>query len=151
MTSGITLEIPAKAEYLSLVRAVVVSAAALDPAVEDQRLEDLRLAVSEATTNAIRSHANLGSEERITISCGLTDDRIEVEEQDRGPGFNPEKLEPAGPLDQPGRLSYEGGFGIPLMRVLADEIKINSADEGTTVQLVVYTPPATDSPSAPSP
>ena len=42
MTSGITLEIPAKAEYLSLVRAVVVSAAALDPAVEDQRLEDLR-------------------------------------------------------------------------------------------------------------
>ena len=150
MTSGITLEIPAKAEYLSLVRAVVVSAAALDPAVENQRLEDLRLAVSEATTNAIRSHANLGSEERITIRCGLTDDRIEVEVQDRGPGFNPEKLEPAGPLDQPGRLSYEGGFGIPLMRVLADEIKINSADEGTTVQLVVYTPPATDSPSAPS-
>ena len=151
MTSGITLEIPAKAEYLSLVRAVLVSAAALDPAVEDQRLEDLRLAVSEATTNAIRSHANLGSEERITIRCGLTDDRIEVEVQDRGPGFNPEKLEPAGPLDQPGRLSYEGGFGIPLMRVLADEIKINSADEGTTVQLVVYTPPATDSPSSPSP
>ena len=151
MTSGITLEIPAKAEYLSLVRAVVVSAAALDPAVEDQRLEDLRLAVSEATTNAIRSHANLGSEERITIRCGLTDDRIEVEVQDRGPGFNPEKLEPAGPLDQPGRLSYEGGFGIPLMRVLADEIKINSADEGTTVQLVVYPPPATDSPSSPSP
>ena len=151
MTSGITLEIPAKAEYLSLVRAVVVSAAALDPAVEDQRLEDLRLAVSEATTNAIRSHANLGSEERITIRCGLTDDRIEVEVQDRGPGFNPEKLEPAGPLDQPGRLSYEGGFGIPLMRVLADEIKINSADEGTPVQLVVYTPPATDSPSSPSP
>ena len=151
MTSGITLEIPAKAEYLSLVRAVVVSAAALDPAVEDQRLEDLRLAVSEATTNAIRSHANLVSEERITIRCGLTDDRIEVEVQDRGPGFNPEKLEPAGPLDQPGRLSYEGGFGIPLMRGLADEIKINSADEGTTVQLVVYTPPATDSPSSPSP
>ena len=55
MTTGITLEIPAKAEYLSLVRAVVVSAAALDPAVEDQRLEDLRLAVSEATTKAIRS------------------------------------------------------------------------------------------------
>ena len=123
----------------------------MDPAVEDQRLEDLRLAVSEATTNAIRSHANLGSEERITIRCGLTDDRIEVEVQDRGPGFNPEKLEPAGPLDQPGRLSYEGGFGIHLMRVLADEIKINSADEGTTVQLVVYTPPATACPSSPSP
>ena len=145
MTNGITLEIPAKAEYLSLVRAVVVCAAALDSGVEDQRLEDLRLAVSEATTNAIRCHANLGSEERITIRCGLTTDRIEVEVQDRGPGFNPDKLEPAGPLNQPERLNYEGGFGIPLMRVLADEIKINSADEGTTVQLVVYTPPSNDS------
>ena len=31
------------------------------------------------------------------------------------------------------------------MRVLADEIKINSADEGTTVQLVVYTPPSNES------
>ena len=104
MNSGITLEIPAKAEYLSLVRAVVVSAAALDPAFENQRLEDLRLAVSEATTNAIRSHANLGSEERITIRCGLTSDRIEVEVQDRGPGFNPEKITPSGSLDEP--VSY---------------------------------------------
>ena len=33
MPKGITLEIPAKAEYLSLVRAVVVSAAGLDPLV----------------------------------------------------------------------------------------------------------------------
>ena len=33
------------------------------------------------------------------------------------------------------------------MRVLADEIKINSADEGTTVQLVVYTPPSTRAPT----
>ena len=39
MTTGITLEIPAKAEYLSLVRAVVVSAAALDPAVKISALK----------------------------------------------------------------------------------------------------------------
>ena len=143
MPKGITLEIPAKAEYLSLVRAVVVSAAGLDPLVEDQRIEDLRLAVSEATTNAIRALANLGSDERITIRCGLGDDRIEVEVQDRGPGFNPEKFKEISPLNEADRLQYEGGFGIPLMRVLADEIQIDSADEGTTVQLVVYIPPST--------
>ena len=142
MPKGITLEIPAKAEYLSLVRAVVVSAAGLDPLVEDQRIEDLRLAVSEATTNAIRAHANLGSDERITIRCGLGDDRIEVEVQDRGPGFNPEKFKEISPLNEADRLQYEGGFGIPLMRVLADEIQIDSADAGTTVQLVVYIPPS---------
>ena len=43
MTTGITLEIPAKAEYLSLVRAVVVSAAGLDCTFEDQRLEEPKI------------------------------------------------------------------------------------------------------------
>ena len=46
MSTGITLEIPAKAEYLSLVRAVVASAAGLDKSLGNQRIDDLRLAVS---------------------------------------------------------------------------------------------------------
>jgi serine/threonine-protein kinase RsbW len=142
MSSGITLVIPAQPEYLSLVRAVVAAAAALDPGLGDARIEDLRIAVSEATTNAIEAHANLGSEERITIRCDLADDRIEVEVQDHAAGgFDPGDLEAPGPLDAPGRLDYEGGFGIPLMRVLADEMKIRSLDHGTAVQLVVYASP----------
>lgn len=142
--SVISLAIPAQPEYLSLVRAVVAAAAALDPGLGDDRIEDLRIAVSEATTNAIEAHATLGSEERITIRCDLADDRIEVEVQDHVDSeFNPAILQPPGELDEPGRLEYEGGFGIPLMRVLADEMKIRSLDHGTAVQLVVYasTPP----------
>ena len=144
MNKGIILEIPSQVEYLSLVRAVVASAARVDQSLGDQRIDDLRLAVSEATTNAIRSHANLGSSERITIRFGLEGDRIEVEVQDRGSGFDPEKLDPAGPLTDKGRLEYEGGFGIPLMKILADEITIESADEGTTVNLTVYVSPPSE-------
>tara|TARA_B100000953_G_scaffold281095_1_gene258379 strand:+ start:53 stop:508 length:456 start_codon:yes stop_codon:yes gene_type:complete len=144
MKKGIILEIPSQVEYLSLVRAVVASAAGLDKTLGDQRIEDLRLAVSEATTNAIRAHANLGSNERITIRFGLDGDRIEVEVQDHGSGFDPETLDPTGPLTDKGRLEYEGGFGIPLMKILADEIKIDSADEGTTVHLVVYVSPPSE-------
>ena len=142
MSGPINLVIPAQPEYLSLVRAVVAAAAALDPGLGDSRIEDLRIAVSEATTNAIEAHANLGSEERITIRCDLADDRIEVEVQDHAStGFDPEEMAAPGPLDAPGRLEYEGGFGIPLMRVLADEMKIRSLDHGTAVQLVVYASP----------
>ena len=144
MNKGIILEIPSQVEYLSLVRAVVASAARVDQSLGDQRIDDLRLAVSEATTNAIRAHANLGSSERITIRLGLEGDRIEVEVQDRGSGFDPEKLDPAGPLTDKGRLEYEGGFGIPLMKILADEIAIESADEGTTVNLTVYVSPPSE-------
>ncbi|MGI9622302.1 MAG: ATP-binding protein [Acidimicrobiales bacterium] len=142
MDDGISLAIPAQPEYLSLVRAVVAAAAELDPGLGDARIEDLRVAVSEATTNAIEAHANLGSEERITIRCDLADDRIEVEVQDHASGeFDPGDLHTPAPLDEPGRLEYEGGFGIPLMRVLADEMKIRSLDHGTAVQLVVYASP----------
>ena len=55
--SDIELRIPARAEYLSLVRAVVAAAASLDPRLADSRIDDLRLVVSEATTNAIEAHA----------------------------------------------------------------------------------------------
>lgn len=139
--NGISLQVPARPEYLALVRSVVAAAAALDPGLGDQRIEDLRLAVSEATTNAIEAHANFGSDERITIRCDLAGDRIEVEVKDYATGFEPSVLDDPDPLDAPGRLDYEGGFGIPLMRVLADEMKIRSLEHGTSVQLVVYTSP----------
>jgi len=137
--SVISLAIPAQPGYLSLVRAVVAAAAALDPGLGDERIEDLRIAVSEATTNAIEAHATMGSDDRITIRCDLAEDRIEVEIQDHVvTEFDPEDTVPLGDLDAPGRLDYEGGFGLPLMRVLADEMKIRSLDHGTAVQLVVY-------------
>ena len=139
MSNAISLVIPAQPEYLSLVRAVVAAAAALDPNLGDDRIEDLRVAVSEATTNAIEAHAVMGSTEQITIRCDLDDDRIEVEVEDHASlGFEPGELTDPDRLDAPGRLDYEGGFGIPLMRVLADEMKIRSLDHGTAVQLVVY-------------
>ena len=136
---GVELEIPAEAEFLSLVRAVVATAAALDPRLRDERIEDLRLAVSEATTNAIEAHAELGSMERIAIRCDLSDDRIEVEVQDHGEGFDPDSLDPLPPPTDPKRLEYEHGLGLPLMRVLADETQIRSGADGTAVRLVVFT------------
>jgi serine/threonine-protein kinase RsbW len=139
--TAVELDIPARAENLSLVRVVVAAAAALEPRLREQRIEDLRLAVSEATTNAIEAHAELGSDDRIVIRCDLSDDRIEVEVRDRGEGFDPGTLQAHPPVTDPARLEYERGLGLPLMRVLADETEIRSSDAGTAVRLVVYTSP----------
>jgi serine/threonine-protein kinase RsbW len=143
VAGAITLEVPAKAEYLSLVRSVVAAAAALDPRLGRDRIDDLRLAVSEAATNAIEAHATLGSDERITIRCDLAEDRIEVEVRDHGDGLVEANVAARPDLDHPGRLDYEGGFGLPLMRVLADQMKIRSLETGTAVHLIVYTSPVT--------
>lgn len=135
----VQLEIPARPEYLALARQVVAAAAALEPTFRDDRIDDLRLAVSEATTNAIESHVHVGSDERIVIRCNLDDDRIEVEVLDRGVGFDPDEARTAPRPDHPERLHHERGLGIPLMRVLADEAEITSDEDGTAVRLVVYT------------
>jgi serine/threonine-protein kinase RsbW len=134
----VELEIPARPEYLSLVRLVVAAAASLEPSLRDERIEDLRVAVSEATTNAIESHATLDGEERILIRCNLDDDRIEVWIEDQGRGFDPDAIGELPDLTEPRHLEAEGGFGLPLMRILTDEAEIRSSPEGTAVKLVVH-------------
>jgi len=137
----VVLEIPARPEYVSLARQLVAAAAAIGSAFRDERIDDLRLAVSEATTNAIEAHADMSSDERVVIRCDLESDRIEVEVLDRGSGFGPGRLEAVPdsivPTDQPA----EHGLGIPLMRELADESEITTSTGGTTVRLVVYRTP----------
>lgn len=134
----VVLEIPARPAYVRLARQVVAAAAEAEPTFEDERIDDLRLAVSEATTNAIEAHADLSSQERVVIRCDLADDRIEVEVLDRGPGFEPDDLGEVPDSADPGRLRHEHGLGIPLMRVLVDEAEITSTSRGTTVRLVVF-------------
>ena len=139
----VRLEIPARAQYLGLARQVVAAAAATEPTFRDERIDALRIAVSEATTNAIEAHADLEKDERIVIRCNLGADQIEVEVMDRGAGFGSDT--PAMPaMPDPtasDRLYREHGLGLPLIRVLADEAEIRSGEGGTAVRLVVYRTP----------
>jgi serine/threonine-protein kinase RsbW len=136
----VCLEIPARVEYLVLARQVVAAAAAVEPRFQDERIDDLRIAVSEATTNAIEAQSDLSSADRILIRCNLDDERIEVEVLDRGGGFDPQHAAAAPDAGARDRLEFERGLGLPLMRTLADETEIHSTDNGTAVRLVVYRP-----------
>lgn len=139
--SGIELRIPARVEYLALVRSVVSTAAGMDPHITPERLDDLRLAVSEATTNAIEAHVRASTDAQIGLRCELAEDHVAVEIQDRGTGFDPDSLVPHPPVTDPERLEFERGLGIPLMRRLMDEHEIHPTDTGTAVRMVIYTGP----------
>lgn len=139
----VELEFPARPAYLALARQVVAEAASVEPTFRDERIEDLRLAVSEATANAIEAHADLrGGTGRIKIRCDLGDDRVEVEVVDRGPGFDPALVVGPPDAEDPARLEWERGLGLPLMRDLADETEIRSSEGGTVVRLVVLRAPS---------
>lgn len=139
-SSVVELVVPADPMYLQLIRAVVGAAASVDPDIHSQRVADLRLAVSEAATNAIQAHSKGGIDDRVVVRCNLDAARIEVEVIDRGDGFDPDALPLVPDAETRERLDWESGLGVPLMRQLADEAEFTSGEDGTAVKLVVYFP-----------
>ncbi|MCU4187425.1 ATP-binding protein [Acidiferrimicrobium sp. IK] len=136
------LQIPPSPEYIAIVRLVVSSLASARRAVADERVDDLKLAVSEACTNAIEAHASVGSSEPVTIRVTEGDERLEVEITDRGPGFLPDALPTHPPVTDPARLNFERGLGIPLIKTLVDAAEFLPSPEGTTVRITLYGGPS---------
>jgi serine/threonine-protein kinase RsbW len=137
----VELDIPARPDYLALARQVVVATARTEGSFGEERLENLRLAVSEACTNAIRAHRAIGSDAAIHIRCHLIDGRIEVEVADQGAGFDPERVPLVPAPGDPNRLHVEGGLGIPIMQLFTDCAEIHSSPSGTNVRLIVSAMP----------
>lgn len=138
----IVLEIPPRLDYLAVVRLVVATAAAIDPPLPDSRLDDLRLAVTEACSNAIKAHRPEAADEPVVISCHLEEDRFRVDIRDRGPGFDPDALARLPEPTDPTRLNHESGLGIPLIKVLTDDVTFEPAGDGTIVSMTLKRPPA---------
>jgi serine/threonine-protein kinase RsbW len=138
----IRLEIPPRLDYLAVVRLVVASAATLDPPLPESRLDDLRLAVTEACSNAIKAHRPEAVDDPVIVTCLLDGDRFRVDIRDRGPGFDPDALAALPEASDPNRLHHESGLGIPLIRVLTDEVAFRPAGDGTIVSMTLKRPPA---------
>lgn len=138
MAEIIHLEIPPRLDYLAVVRLVVATAAGLEPPLPDSRLDDLRLAVTEACSNAIKAHRPEAADEPVVVSCHLDDNRFRVEIRDRGPGFDPDALVPIPDATDPERLEHESGLGIPLIRVLTDEATFEPVEGGTALSMSLF-------------
>lgn len=140
--SAIELEIPARPEYVGLARLVVSSLASSRRMLADDRIDDLKLAVSEACTNAIEAHADVDTSERVLLRWSEADDHLQVQVEDRGPGFDPRSLPTHPPVTDPERLNFERGLGIPLIRSLVDEVEFDPSDSGTSVRIVMFCGPS---------
>ena len=141
----VELSIPARPDFLALARQVVVAVARTDEAFDEERLDDVRLAVSEACSNAIRAHSAIGSEAQVRISCRLGRGCIEIEVADEGRGFDPDGIPAVPPAGDPERLRFESGLGIPLIQRFADQTEIRSSPSGTRVRMVLFAVPALSS------
>jgi len=130
----VRLTIPAKPEYITISRLALTGLARVRP-FADETLADLKLALTEATSNSVR-HAYANGEGRVQIDFELREDRLIVEVSDDGPGFGSQSsenrsLEPteAGVDFEDDELS-EGGLGIAIIRSIADELVLEPGPHG---------------------
>ena len=133
----VRLEIPPRRDHLALVRLVVSGALAIDRRVPDRRVEDLRLAVTEACANAVEAQQRLGREGAIRVEVEVDAHAVVVRITDHAGGFDPGDLEPLPSVTDPGRLRHESGLGLSLMRMHTDEVRFTPTGDGTEVSLVV--------------
>jgi serine/threonine-protein kinase RsbW len=112
----INLTIPARAEYITLCRLALAGIARLRPLGEEE-LADLKLALTEATSNSVR-HAYAESGGCVEIAYELYGDRLAIEVNDDGEGFDPSEDSSLGDLEN----LTEGGLGIAIIRSIADEL-----------------------------
>jgi serine/threonine-protein kinase RsbW len=120
----VRLTIPAKAEYITLVR-LALSGLSQSRPLPDETLGDLKLAVTEACSNSVRHAYRDGREGSVEVVYELHRDRLVVEVSDEGDGFAVREPEPT----EDGSL-IEGGLGIAIIRELADELEFGPGSDG---------------------
>ncbi|HLS07787.1 anti-sigma B factor RsbW [Lentibacillus sp.] len=135
----IEMKIPARAEYIGVVR-LSVSGVANRQGFGYEAIEDFKVAVSEAITNVV-DHAYYEEENgEVTIGFGIYDDRLEVMVADHGGSFDLSEIKGGiGPYegDESVENLREGGFGLFLIDALMDKVEINN-DYGVTVLMTKY-------------
>jgi len=145
----VTLNLPATSEYVSVARLTVSGMATrLNFSVED--IEDIKIAVSEACTNAVQ-HAYEDTKKvgRIELTLTLYEDQIEISVKDFGTGFNVGML---GSDEQKKRSEEKLGLGLGLtfIKNLMDEVEIKTTpQEGTTIRMSKLRPIDTNMTAAP--
>lgn len=102
--------------------------------LDQEKINGLLLAVTEATTNAI-IHGNKNNKlKMVRIYVYVDGSTLTVKIKDEGKGFDPTTV--PDPTD-PENLLKDSGRGLYLMRVYMDSLTYNQTDEGTETILTI--------------
>jgi serine/threonine-protein kinase RsbW len=85
MPAVVDLEIPAGSAYVAVVRLALASLARA-AGFDEEIVEELKIALSEACTNAVLAHEEASSPEPVSVRWLEESDRLIVEVSDRGIG-----------------------------------------------------------------
>lgn len=140
MTDWVTLRLPSAAHVVGIARSMAVASAAV-AGLQVERVDDVRMCVSEAVTNAVQAHRRVEVTLPVIIRTTVNDGRFIVEIGDSGPGVSPDARSPD--RDE----LAEGGYGIPVMQSLSDSFDVSAGGlldptRGSTVRLTFLLEPS---------
>jgi anti-sigma regulatory factor (Ser/Thr protein kinase) len=127
----VDLSFPANSRYLVLAR---LSLAGIAPVaqLDEDALADLKLAVTEACSNAVRHAYPDEVDGTVHLSMSLERDTLTVEIADEGRGLDADNIS-----SWDASRMREAGMGFSIMRAVVDELEIDSTSStGTVVRLV---------------
>lgn len=125
----IKLKIPAKGEYLSLIRLTASSVAAkMGFNIDD--IDDVKVSVGEACTSILES-MNPGEESEFKIEYTISDDKLKIKVKSKAKSETGKLVQRDEELSEVSGL-LEDGLGIMIIESLMDEVNISRTDEGET-------------------
>ena len=128
MDRVVELEIPARPEFVGIARMAVGALAGIRPGLAYERIDDLRIVVSEACTGAIE-----GLDEGAVLKLRCVDGPKTLEVRIEAPGTAFESTFPIHEVEHDPE-----NFRISLIRALVDDADLQSSPERTELCLVMH-------------
>ena len=125
---------PSSSEYVGVMRLAISGVASrLNFTIED--IEDIKIAISEAYTNAVQ-HGYSHESGRVTMICDVYEDRLEMQVQDQGIGFET-SLVGTEEQKEASEAKLGLGLGLTFIKKLMDESEvISETGKGTSIRMV---------------
>lgn len=136
--SKVSITIPSSSEFVGVVR-LALSGIATRMNFSIEEIEDIKIAISEACTNAVQ-HAYPQAMGTIEINCFIHEEKLEIEVSDNGIGFHTHVL---GSQEQKEKSEKKLGLGLGLtfIKNLMDEAQVQSEPgKGTTIRMAKRRP-----------
>ena len=123
LPTTVELEVPARPEYVAVVRLAVASLGRL-AGLDEATVEDLKIAVSEATTSAMLVNQAAGGSDPVSISWARGDGQVVIEISDRGEGAD------ATEVDDGELRGVRAGISVALLESIVDGCEVVPRPDG---------------------
>ncbi|MDD7182114.1 histidine kinase [Peptostreptococcus anaerobius] len=122
----ISMKLTSNPNFVSVIR-LTVSGIASKIGFSFDEIEDLKVSISEACTNAIKH----SKEDLFEINFYIYEDKLSIEVIDDGVGYDEDSVEDPDPLNP-----KTSGLGLFIIKTLMDEVEVKTCEDcGTVIKM----------------